>query len=189
MKKVNKNVWIIVGIIIIVAFIGMIFLLKKDKTKNEKKSELLDNKEAVSQADILYGKLDNTYFGEAVSLEEENGKKKVYKIDGKDYNKILNYEFIKYMFTDKGLLSYNNLMGIINKNEEYYQPVKELKRNETWESRDFSIVNQTENEIQFDMTSNYCVDENCVTKTNKKSSFVIKKVDEVWKIDIFEIDE
>ena len=190
MEKNKKNIWIIIGIVIILAFITLLFILKKEnktEVKNENEAKTYQN---IKYGRALYSKLGGIYFRDDLTFEQENNKNKVYKIEGQDYYKLLDKEYVKNTFTDQGFVGYKSASGLIIKDDEYYLPVVSLKHNELVNDREFEVVNEKTNEAQFEITTSFCSDkERCTTTTKKRSNFKIKKVDGEWLIDSFEIDE
>ena len=189
MEKVNKNLWIVIGIVIIVAFITLLFVLKKEKKAEVNNENTINTTQYLKYGEALYTKLIGIYFKDDLTFQQENNKNKVYKIDNQDYNKLIEKEYIERAFTEQGLVLYRNLSGMVIKDDEYYLPVTEIKHNELLNDREFNIVSSKENEASFEITSSFCTDENCISTTNKKVDFKIKNIDGDWLIDNFEIDE
>lgn len=178
--------------IILVAVITVNLKQKNKDNKNEENIEdkiILSEEEALSTVDTLYYRFEHAFYRQDLTFDEENNNLKKYKLENKDYYKLTNFDYLRYMFTDNGFNIYKNLSGLIEKDNEYYLPVDIKDKDETLFNREFKIGNRSKDEISVTMISTYCKDKDtCKNQEKKTRTIILKKVDDTFKLDQFELD-
>lgn len=184
MKK-NVKILIVILLIILIAAISYILLFGKNNKHN-----IIDSETALEIAKEKYERLLNYTSGNYINLSSEPSNSECYSWeDDVYYLKIDNYkETIENDITDDFKSDFNYIAQIIEKDGIYYINTDSLSRekDQTYISTQLIVTSVNADEIICEAQSTYrnYVD-NVTNKISRK--FILKKVNENWKVSKFEL--
>ena len=169
--KIKPNVLYISLVIVIV--LGLILIILK--LNMNKESGILTDTDAIKLGKELYDKSMDYYWCDFIYAEDGS---------------IENYEEIQNHFTSNGNLNFEKYLSVSIRNNKAYEKESMCARdaNLTYSSTELYIEKLEKELIEYKASSIYCLDletDECIETKEETESFIIKKINDIWKVDEF----